>query len=182
VATTDIANAVKAPSEEGKDHLADFRLVEYKALRDEIVRRLGVRIEILGAALVATGAFLQFAASQTTILYYPIFALFLAASWVHNEIGIRRLGRYICRVIEPGAVGDTDAWENWRLELPRPRIVKSLSLLSGRGVFVGTQIGTLLVGALRPNLTTEDWILILVDLIAMGITILLLVNRELNDA
>src|SRR5260370_8962433 len=71
---------------------------EYKALRDEILARLGVRYQLLNLTLISAGTLLGAglsAKSAPFLLVYPILGLFLAAGWAHNGDAIVQMARYI---------------------------------------------------------------------------------------
>src|SRR5688572_8595284 len=74
------------------------KLAEYKALRDEILARIGMRnqvvnfaVIILGAMLavgVRDGAFQPGGSGALVLLAYPILAFFLARGWVNHDVRI----------------------------------------------------------------------------------------------
>lgn len=56
--------------------------LEHKALRDEILTRIRLRQQIVGATLTLSGAFLGFGLKHVAVaLIYPPLAFFLALGW-----------------------------------------------------------------------------------------------------
>lgn len=104
-----------APALPGKE--ADFLLAEYKALRDEILKRLEMQHQLISFALVAAGGL--FAAGITNWsavppLLYPLLSLFLAVSWTLHDIRIGEMGMYIRGRIEAQLLGHAHGWEHLR--------------------------------------------------------------------
>jgi hypothetical protein len=127
----------------------EFLLAEYGALRDELLRRVEIRYQLVLAALVGAGTFLslgvQFKAAAVVLLF-PVLVALLAASWASNDVAIKRIAAYIGSRIET-AVGDgTGGWEHTH---PHARITgpfASVVAYATRGVFVVTQLVALIVG------------------------------------
>lgn len=77
------------PAQE-KDGDTTTTLTEYKALRDEIVKRIEFRYQIINLILIVAGTFLtvgvQASIPASVLLVYPILALFLISGWAHNGV------------------------------------------------------------------------------------------------
>jgi hypothetical protein len=60
----------------------DFLLVEYTALRAEIVKRCEIKYQLIAVALVAIGPLITVSnqSSSTVTLAYPVLAIFLTAA------------------------------------------------------------------------------------------------------
>jgi hypothetical protein len=60
---------------------------EYNTLREEILKRVETRYQLLSLSVTALGALLAFGSetkNATLILLYPVLALCLAISWLSN--------------------------------------------------------------------------------------------------
>ncbi len=80
-------------------------LAEYSALRDEIIKRIDIRHNIVIFTLIFAGTFLTLSTqiieqSTLLLLFYPILATFLAALWAHSDIRVSQIGEYIRNNIE----------------------------------------------------------------------------------
>ncbi len=89
-------------------------LEEYKTLRNDIQQRIQFRFQIFGLLLVAMSVLFPLglqeeAPSPMPLFIYPIIALFLTLSWVHQGVIMVKLARYIRDEIEPKLPGL--AWE-----------------------------------------------------------------------
>jgi hypothetical protein len=99
------------------DAQAGLRM-EYTALREEIVKRIELRAQILFGSLTVAGVLLGFSSSTPLgVLVYPIIAAFLAAAWSQNDIRIKQLSKYVREHIEDKVPGL--AWEQHRLTTGR---------------------------------------------------------------
>lgn len=93
------------------------RLAEYSALRDEILKRIDTRQQIISYTITIAAAFLTFAVgtdvfnSPFPLLIYPILATFLAMAWSHSDQRAGEIGEYIREEIEPNLPGM--GWEKW---------------------------------------------------------------------
>jgi hypothetical protein len=89
-----------------------FHLAEYKALRDEIVKRIELQNQIFPVLLVAFGTIITVGVQSQNggliILLYPIIALFLSFAWVSQTEAIQSAAIYIKEYIEI----DNHSWEN----------------------------------------------------------------------
>ncbi|MFM7528344.1 MAG: hypothetical protein ACKO63_07625 [Nodosilinea sp.] len=73
-----------------------FNELEYTSIRDEILKRIELRLQIMSVTLTLAGAFIGFGVSNTLLsLVYPPLAALLAMLWVQNDTRSRQLGKYI---------------------------------------------------------------------------------------
>jgi len=89
---------------------------EYKALRDEIVKRLELQYQFMYMALIILGTTLGLglqARASSLVLVYPLIAPFLAAAWAYNDYIVRLLGKYIKVRIESGVGKSNMGWEHF---------------------------------------------------------------------
>jgi len=150
-------------------------IAEYNALRAEIIKRSEFRYQILSLTLIIAGSILTFGlqpASPSQILFvFPILGCFLVGVWAHNVLGPRRLAAFIREHIE----SRFDSW-GWETEIENESY--TLSWLSGiiasSGIFLGTEIITLVLGLLKSTFTPIDVVLIVLDSLAIIITLILL--------
>jgi hypothetical protein len=156
-----------------------FLLAEYEALRAEILKRTEIQHQLISLALIATGTFLA-TGSATARLAYPILAVFLAAAWAQSDIRIEQLGAYIEKRVEERLLGDNLGWEHFCKPLHDTPKLRSLAHFASRGVFCGTQILTVLVSFLTTSFPTEDIVLLVVDSLAVILTVILLRQRKLS--
>ena len=169
---------------EQKQKEFDFLLVEYKALRDEILRRIVLKHQLFALALIGIGSFLPFSIQITGIpsivLTYPILAMFIATAWYHNEVRIRQTARYV-KAIEAKFFKGKIGWEHIRQsEIEGENKFGSHSMWAARGIFIGTQVIALILGWIKTSYPTEDIVLLAIDVVAIIITGFLLRKYELN--
>jgi hypothetical protein len=142
--------------------------VEYKALRDEIVKRIGLRQQTLSITLTIAGVFLGIGVTtQAVALVYPPLAMFLAIGWAQNDLRIRHAATYIRDHLE--AKTPHLGWEthvHQRREETRGRAFR-LVILSHGGVFVLTQVVAIVIGLLTFKHTPLEWALLMIDVLAV---------------
>jgi hypothetical protein len=148
----------------------DITLVvsEYKALRDEIMKRLEFRYQTVTLILIVSGTFLsvgvQTAVPASVLLVYPLLALFLIAAWAHNGVATLRIARYIREHIELKTHGLR--WETYLKEeaphLPQP--YGFLGTVSTTGLVLGTQLLAVVLALFKGNFTILDTVLLVCSL------------------
>lgn len=124
-------------------------LAEYAALRSEIMTRMGLQHQLISLAVIAPGTLAAVAIQSKAavlILIYPVFGLFLASAWAANDRAVRQGAEYI-RVRIEGVLGFM-AWESFRQHARKTKPVISLNFLAARGIFLGAEILTIVVGVL----------------------------------
>jgi hypothetical protein len=161
----------------------DLAKTEYKALRDETLKHIEVQYQVVGITLVAAGAFLTIG-TQTSItpdasLVYPILAVFLAAAWADNQIGIIHIGAFIRGAFEQGSDSRL-RWESVNFDYYR-RTRWVLHMIAMRGLFVVSQLLAMFLAIERlwhGNLSFPfvDWVMLTLDLTAVAVTLWLLRN------
>src|SRR5215475_3476375 len=81
---------------------------EYKALRDEILKRVEFRYQLLNLTLISAGTLLGAGLntnSAPVLLVYPIVGAFLAAGWAHNGEAITTMVKYVRDELEGAHTG-----------------------------------------------------------------------------
>jgi hypothetical protein len=175
-------------------------LVEYKALRDEILKRIEMRQNILSITLALAAAFLSAGILQrnqsdfigpSVAFIYPPIAACLALGWAQIDHRIRDIGIYIRDNIEKNTPG-----LGWEIYLHGHQMEKINSdqeeksnnirkkktvdsnwrslVLSHGGVFVCTQIMAIVIGCTMFECTMLQWGLLIFDLIMLGFVIWIL--------
>lgn len=158
-----------------------FLLAEYAALRDEVLKRIEILHQLISLALIAVGTLLPLGVqTSTTIIFaYPVVALFLAASWAHNNARIQQVGAYIRRHIEAELLSERMGWEHMRRQLNDGQF-GARNLLASRGIFVGTQLLAIFIGLLRSTFPVEDIVFLVIDGIAVAATLVVLQQHKVT--
>lgn len=145
-------------ADEASGESTTIRLTEYQALRAEILKRFDIQHQLLSLAVIAAGtlfvAGIQYAnptVGALIILGYPVLSLFLAAGWGHHDRRVWQAATYIRERIEPKVGVDRLGWEHFH---PASSVGPGLQFLAARGVFIGTQVFAILVGAFLARLDT----------------------------
>ena len=109
-----------------QDKLDEFRIEEYRALRQEILYLMASRAQTLGLTVVAAGVTMgtgvQIQDGTALLLVYPVLAFFLALRWIGRSRSMYRAGRYIRDEIESrygGRMGVFADGEAGQMALPR---------------------------------------------------------------
>lgn len=109
--------------------------LEYNTLRNELIKRVELRQQLMGLNLTIAAAFLGVALKETNAttiaLVYPPISAFLVLAWYHHHTRIIQINNYIKDNIEikfgyTGWVsstmawvekekGETPSWKQWRL-------------------------------------------------------------------
>ena len=93
-----------------------FALAEYSALREEVLKRIELQNQILNLTLIIAGTAAsvgyQFNSGPIILLFYPLIALVLSASWEQNNLRVRQIGVYIREKIESRT--SSRGWEQYR--------------------------------------------------------------------
>ncbi len=95
----------------------DLVLVEYKALRDEIVKRIELRQHVIIAAVTIAGVLLSIGVrwqNTMVVMMYPSIATLLAIAWVHHDKAIGAMGKFILKRVED-RLGH-DGWQSKKQE------------------------------------------------------------------
>lgn len=150
--------------------------LEYTSLREEILKRIESRQQLISITLTIAAAVLGvgWTSGAVILLLYPLIAALMAAGWAQNEIIIRQISAYIrdhleSKVTAPG-------WERTSRANMTETLVFGwpIDILSLGGIFVLTQIMALALGWTRFNSTTLEWILLVADGLALLVVLTLL--------
>ncbi|MBN2391102.1 MAG: NUDIX hydrolase [Anaerolineae bacterium] len=136
-----LAYAAVNPDKEGL-------LVQYDALRAEVLHRMDKRQELLTLTIAGAAAFTAVVTGEIVVpivlLLYPFLALCAAIAWSHHDVRIGEIGAYIREHIEPYFSGLR--WERhirslYEANAPSKRVAEYASL----GIFVGTEAAAVLL-------------------------------------
>jgi 8-oxo-dGTP diphosphatase len=167
-------------------------LAEYGSLREEILKRMEIRTQLLTFTLIVSGAILSYGASENAsvlvLLIYPILAYFLALAWTHSDLRAGEIGDYIKDYIETKTVGigwQTHLQES--MQKQKKTIYKKATSFSAAGIFLVTEIASLFLALPKIDLTFNNFIqsaqvglFLLADAIAIILTIVALRQRRKN--
>jgi hypothetical protein len=151
--------------------------LEYSSLRDEVLRRMDARQQVLSITLTLAGAFLGLGwnAGSVVLLLYPLIALLLAAGWAQNEVIIHQINLYIREHLESHVANP--GWQGYSHQ----RISELLffgwpiDVLATGGIFIITQLMALGLGTYKFDSSSIEWFLLGLGLLAV-IAILWLLN------
>lgn len=154
-------------------------VAEFTALRGEILKRIEFAYQIVGITLVSAGTFvtigLKSTSSTSILLLYPIFVLFLAASWVQSEITLLTAARYIRERLEPRCAAGL-GWEAFLKQSPlrgRTSVHTFLTITSNVGIFLSTQLVALVLALFDFRATRINVALLAAASVAIALTGLL---------
>lgn len=170
------------PHDVPADQLHPLIAAEYKALRDELLKRIEFRYQIINLTLVSAGTLLaagtRDGVSASVLLVYPLVAAFLASGWTHNGDAIIPIARYIREELEVKIVGS--GWESYLSRHPDRRFLyEDLGVIYAAGIFLSTQLIALTLGALKATASAPDVVLLIGDFLAVGFTVsVLLLHRR----
>ena len=136
----------------------DFFLTQFRVLREEMVKHIELRDQLMSITLIAFGSLAAAMAQNPAapfLFLYPILVLFLTSAWNYHERVIRQIGKYIREHVEPcippmeQVKRDTKHlwWENYLYHVAKTG--DSLTISGRRAaswVFVGTAVLSLLGG------------------------------------
>lgn len=71
--------------------------LEYNAAKQEVLKRIDVRYQIISITITVAGAFYGFGwgSGSIIILIFPVISFCLALGWIQNEMRIKHLNDYI---------------------------------------------------------------------------------------
>lgn len=153
--------------------------IEYRVLRDEILKRIELRQQFTSITLAIAGIFLGIGVTTDTVaLLYPLLVLFLATGWAHNDWRIAELATYIRECIEKNT-----PYLHWETYVHQTRGETHRSgwhqvLLSYGGTFIFTQLTAIAIGVLRFQSTATEWVLLLLDIVAVGWVVYVIVRAK----
>jgi hypothetical protein len=133
-----------------------FLLAQYTSLREEVLKRIELQHQIVLGALVAVGTILTVGATESSILLvYPFLALFLALAWSQNDHRNRQITQYLAACEERFLSDASIGWEH-RRSSSRLWIFGSRKVFAARGIFIGSQVLTLLLYWIKTSTISSD--------------------------
>lgn len=146
---------------------------DYRNLRGEILLRITIQNFILILLMplllgaVITSAWLP-QHGPVIILAYVGAAGMGALYWIHNAARTVQIKTYL-RSLETAGTRGGAGWETWLANNPVPGLLGSRWFISTKGIFVGSQLASILLGALlTPDLVDRPLPLLL----ALGTSLL----------
>lgn len=122
-----------------------FRLAEYGALREEIIKRIELEYQFINLSLaifgILCGVGLQ-SHSGLIVLLYPLLCIWLTLAWVNSDTSILYIAQYIKNEIEANFGENNVGWEHY-FENQKKHASSTFSVL---GVFVGTSVASIVIG------------------------------------
>lgn len=124
----------------------DLTLAEYKALRDEIVKRIELRQHVIIATVTLAGVLLSIGMrwrSTMIVMLYPPIATLLAIAWVHHDKAIGAMGKFIHDKVEIRL--EHYGWQRDKVSR-RKAGKKRYSPMAYCGAIIFTQITAIFIG------------------------------------
>src|SRR5579884_2567027 len=90
-------------TKEEQEESSKLKVMEYRTLRAEQLRRIDLRYTLIQLSIASFGAILAFGVQlklSTVLLLYPFLVLWLALLWRQNDDMITRIRAYIATQIE----------------------------------------------------------------------------------
>lgn len=146
--------------------------MEYKTLRDEILKRMDLRHQMVSVTLTIAGAFLGFGlGTPGVVLVYPPLAAFLAVAWAQNDYRVRQVSTYIREHHEKYLPG-----LGWETHMQAQRSSGGvgawrLLLMSHGGIFLLTQLMAIGIGLLKFTYTPVEYGLLGIDVLFVLIVV-----------
>jgi hypothetical protein len=158
-----------------------FLLAQYSALREEVLKRIELQHQIILGTLVAIGTIVTVGTqggAAIVLLIYPFLGMFLTLAWSQNDDRNRQITQHLLAKEEQFLSDLSLGWEHTRTS-SRLWFFGSRKVFAARGIFIGSQILTLLLFGLQirasgQSLLTEELILFGVDLGIIFITLLII--------
>ncbi|MCP3685974.1 MAG: NUDIX hydrolase [bacterium] len=155
-------------------------LTEYSSLREEILKRMDFRNRLETFTLIVAGSIFSFGLIENgplmLFLIYPVLALFLAVAWMHSDVRIGEIGKYIKGHIENRLQGV--GWEKHIDKIKSEqsgRILTNATELSALGIFLGTQLLALTIAFLPSSFSIQNLLNSIQKILIVFIEILILV-------
>lgn len=150
--------------------------MEYTALRNEILKRIELRQQVVSITLTLAGIFLTVGlTTESVALIYPPLATFLAFAWAQNDIRIRHLATYIRKQLEttPLRLQYETFTQEERVKGKEGLAAFRIIVVSHSGIFLFTQLMAIAVEIFKFGLmvTPLQITLLVVDLFAVGFVV-----------
>lgn len=158
-----------------------FLMAQYASLREEVLKRLEIQHQLILGTLVAVGTILTVSTQGgglSILLVYPFLAMFLTLAWSQNDHRNRQITQHLARH-EDAFLNDVSlGWERSRTS-SRLWIFGSRKVFAARGIFVGSQVLTILLYWFTMNSTNQaigrdDAVLMLVGVLVTLLTLLMI--------
>ncbi len=151
-------------------------LAEYQALREEILKRVELRYQLLNILMTAAAGFLAFGSQEqipsTVLLVYPLMALFLTAGWVHNGHTIEHIAGYLREQMEQVVPGLH--WETYvEQRIHRKSPFRQLGTVATSGLVLTTQLLAIGLALLKFTWTEIEVVLWVASVLAFILTFIL---------
>jgi hypothetical protein len=156
---------------------------EYAALRDEILKRMETRSKLIELALLGSGVVLVAGAQASVLipLLYPTLILLLAASWRHNERGMRCISDYMVDFEEAHATLGLH-WETHIMGTDANKRYYTFKLLSHTesAIFLLIQTLAIALAVAKTGFAFRggEWALLGLSLVAVLITLDVVTNDD----
>lgn len=185
----EIANSSVLPqSNPLSDSDMSFLLAQYTSLREEVLKRIELQHQLILGAVVAVGTILTIGIQAggspgsglpqgpSVLLIYPLVALFFALAWSQNDARNREITQHLAKSEEILLSNPAMGWEHVRVSV-RLGFLGSRKVFAARGIFIGSQLMTLIVFLFETqmlNLSTIDVISIVLNIAIIAATVLIL--------
>jgi hypothetical protein len=180
------------PGPRSESHVAALVGSEHIGLRDEIIKRIELQVQLISITLVAAGAFLTIGLQRgqdaaggqyavAALLVYPLLALFTWATWAFHQLRIIEAAAYIKRLEDKRP--DCFGWETFLREVRGKHFLSQyLPFLTFGGLWISSQVLVLFIALLLANSRPGpalvegqvEQVLVVLDLLAIMVTIILL--------
>ncbi|HVG00546.1 MAG TPA: hypothetical protein VND68_11960 [Chloroflexia bacterium] len=164
----------KLPSAENTNVAPGYEL-EYKALRDEIIKRIEFIYQTVTIILIVAGTFLSVGTQPTipsvVLLIYPVLAFLILVNWAYQIDLILQTGRYIRENIErviPGL-----GWETYQYTVKKTAAGSPLGSIPTGMLVLATQCLATILALLKLSTTPIEVVMLAISLISIGATVVL---------
>lgn len=138
-------------------------MAEYATLREEMIKRIDLRQQLMSMTLTLAAVFLGVGLGTNSIaLIYPVIAALLALAWSQNDFRTRRAAEYIRDRLETRIKGL--GWETYCQQ--QRRDWRQVVFAHG-GIFLTTQAMAVVVGLFSFTPTLPQFILLGIDALSM---------------
>jgi hypothetical protein len=168
--------------------VTDLVVAEYNTLREEILKRIEIRYQLLTITITAFGAILAFGSqlkSAILIFLYPLLAVCSVIIWLSNRYDIEQIRNYIQKSIENKVGKENLNWESQRFLIERQGLEKLLSYGS-TGFFLSTELLALIIGIVmlttfNESKSTVAIVCAVLAVLCFVITLILLFPRKKKE-